>query len=60
MTMMTKMMEIEHGATATGTTETREPRDQEKSSKSQIVIVDLDEPKRPGWLAAFAREGGSC
>jgi DNA-binding TFAR19-related protein (PDSD5 family) len=33
------------GTTEPRTTESREPREQEKSSKSQIVIVDLDEPQ---------------
>ena len=43
-------------ATATGTTESREPREQEKSSKSQIVIVDLDEPQ-PSRLVSRLRKG---
>jgi hypothetical protein len=43
-------------ATPTGTTESREPREQEKSSKSQIVIVDLDEPQ-PSRLVSRLRKG---
>ena len=43
-------------ATATGTTESREPREHEKSSKSQIVIVDLDEPQ-PSRLVSRLRKG---
>ncbi len=34
-------------ATAAGTTETKESREQEKTSHTPIVVVDLDEPQSP-------------
>jgi hypothetical protein len=37
-------------------TEPREPREQEKGSKSQLVIVDLDEPQ-PSPLVTRLRKG---
>ena len=33
--------------TATGAPEQRESREQDKAGKSQIVVVDLDEPQSP-------------
>jgi hypothetical protein len=44
------------GTTEPRTTESREPREQEKGSKSQIVIVDLDEPQ-PSRLVTRLRKG---
>ncbi len=41
---------------AATTTSTTEPREQEKGSKSQIVIVDLDEPQ-PSRLVSRLRKG---
>jgi hypothetical protein len=41
------MKEIEMATTATSTPEQRESREQDKAGKSQIVVVDLDEPQSP-------------
>jgi hypothetical protein len=42
--------------TAPGATEPRESREHEKGSKSQIVIIDLDEPQ-PSPLVSRLRKG---
>jgi len=38
---------MEMATTATGAPEQRESREQDKAGKSQIVVVDLDEPQSP-------------
>jgi hypothetical protein len=41
------MREIEMATTATSAPEQRESREHDKAGKSQIVVVDLDEPQSP-------------
>jgi DNA-binding TFAR19-related protein (PDSD5 family) len=44
--------------TAAGTTEHRESRGQEKTGKSEIVIVDLDEPQSPQQIRRLRKGKG--
>jgi hypothetical protein len=44
--------------TAAGTTEHRESRGQEKTGKSEIVIVDLDEPQSPQQIRRLRKGRG--